>query len=281
MLFAGSILAYPVSLLTGLDEGVPSRTPQVIGLLFALVYLRTVSPLSWQTIGLRSAAGNGAGQLARGFMAGVLIVSALAASLYLLGLHAVIPGRDYDSAAIALLILKALVTGFAVAVFEEILFRGALLGGLLRRSRHATTAVIVVSAVYAAVHFLDYPPPAANETLNWLTGPARFGEVIANMFKPETLDAFLTLFTLGILLGMMRVRNGNIILCIGLHAGIVAMIKISRYFLAYRDGSGLDFLVSVHDHRLGLLAFLWLFTACLVYHVSGKLASPADRPRTP
>lgn len=280
------MLAYPVSLLTGLDESttfndIAIRATQVIGLLFALAYLWFVCPLSRQTLGWRTRAGNGPLTLALGFIAGILIVSALAASLYLLDIHAVIPGRDYSAAAIALLILKALITGFAVAVFEETLFRGALLGGLLQRTRHVAAAVVTVSAAYAAVHFLDYPPLAAGEPAGWLTGPARFADVIAGMFKPETLDAFLALFTLGVLLGMMRVRNGNIILCIGLHAGVVAMIKISRYFLAYREGSDFDFLVSMHDHRIGYLAFLWLGIATLVYYISGTMKQSTNGTHSP
>lgn len=286
VLFAGSVLAYPVTLLTGLEEGttfndIAIRTTQVIGLLFALAYLHFACPLSRETLGWRTRIGNGPGQLARGFIAGVLIVSALVASLYLLDIHALIPGRDYSAAAITLLLVKALAAGLAVAVFEETLFRGALLGGLLNRTRHAASAVFAVSAAYAAVHFLDYPPLTANETVNWLTGPTKFAEIIINMFKPETLDAFLALFTLGLLLGVMRLRSGNIILCIGVHAGIVATIKISRYFLAYREGSGLDFLVSVHDHRLGYLAFLWLVIAILVYYVSGKMNQTIKKEHSP
>lgn len=268
MLFAGSLLAYPLSLLfpEAAFHDLAIRATQLAGLLFALAYLHTARPLSRAALGWQSADGNGPLRLLQGFVTGIAVLAALAASLYLLGIHEVIPGRDYSTGAIGLLIVKALITGLAVGLFEETLFRGALLGGLLRRTPSAVTAITVISLVYAAVHFIDYPPLAEGEAAGWLSGPARFAGVLAGLFQPRNLDALLALFMLGVLLGLMRLRDGDILRCIGLHAGVVAMIKVSRYGLAYREGSGLDFLVSAYDHRIGLLAFLWLALATLVYY---------------
>lgn len=246
------------------------RATQIAGLIFALAYLHSSVRLSWRSLGWLGADGNAAILVLRSFIAGAAIMAGLAASLYLLGIHVPVPGRDISLSAIGILIVKALITGFAVAAFEETLFRGALLSGLLRRSRHAAAAVVVVSLVYAAVHFIDYPALSADEAAGWLTGPRRFAGVITGLFEPETLDAFLALFTLGLLLGWMRLRDGHILRCIGVHAGLVATVKISRYFLAYEDGSRFDYLVSSHDHRLGYLAFLWLLIATLVYYVLDK-----------
>lgn len=230
--------------------------------------------LSWENLGWHSRDRNGLILLLQGFVSGIIIVTVLMLSLYLLGIHVPVPGHDYSLQAIVTLIAKAVVTGLLVAVFEETLFRGALLGGLLHRTRNAWTAVITISLVYAAVHFIDYLPLSADETVTWVSGPERFISVLINLFDPATLDAFLALFMLGILLGWMRVRDGHIFRCLGLHAGLVAMIKISRYFFTYQEGSRFDFLVSSHDHRLGYLAFMWLLFATLVYYTYGKAKNP-------
>lgn len=264
---------------TSFDD-IAVRCTQVAGLLFALAYLHYYCGLSRHSLGWASRNRAATRELLQGFGFGVLILIALSASLYLLGIHAPVPGRDYGVAALGLLLLKAVVTGVAVALFEETLFRGALLGSLLQASGRAGSAVLSISLVYAAVHFIDYPPLEAGAGPGWLTGADRFPVMLGGLFDPDTLDAFLALVMLGILLGLMRLRDGGILRCIGLHAGLVAMIKIHRYFLAYREGSGLDFLVSDHDHRLGLLAFLWLAVATLVYYVAGHKRKQPRRNTT-
>jgi len=267
-LFAGSLIAYPLYRLlepsTGMsfDNAVIHAT-QLSGLVFALAYLAWMQPLSLKNLGLRPAGRRYLAPFLAGFAWGALILAVLIAGLVALGIQHPVPGRDTGAVAVLLLCLKAVLTGLAVGLFEETLFRGALQGGLTRRAGPAF-AVVVISLVYAAAHFIHYPPTAHP---GWLSGMRQFPSAYAAVFNPDTLDAFLALFALGLLLGLMRLRSGHIIACIGLHAGLVAMIKVARYFYRYAPGSRFDFLVSIHDRRLGWFACLILAAALLAYHL--------------
>lgn len=236
---------------------------QLAGLVFALAYLSWRQPLSRQSLGWRPADGRYLAPFLTGFAWGLVILAVLIAGLVALGIQHPVPGRETGPVAVTVLCLKAVLTGLAVGLFEETLFRGALLGGLMRRTAPAA-AVVVISLVYAAVHFIHYP---ATSHPGWLSGMHQFPAAYLAVFNPAMFDAFLALFVLGLLLGLMRLRSGNIIGCIGLHAGLVAMIKIARYFYRYTPGSRFDFLVSVHDRRLGYLAFLILSAAFAAYHL--------------
>lgn len=223
---------------------------------------------------MKTAHGNGAGNLFRGFAAGLVILALLILSLLLLGVYTPHPGHVMTWNAVALVVVKAVVTGLAVGLLEETLFRGALLPGLAART-NILTAVITVSLVYAAVHFIDYPPPASPDAVTWLTAPVLFPAAYSGIVNPGFFDAFISLFLLGLLLGLIRIRTGGIIQCIGLHAGIVTGVKLSRYFTQYVPDNRFNYLVSDYDHRLGWLAALWLAAAILVYHLLIARKRPA------
>jgi membrane protease YdiL (CAAX protease family) len=273
-LFAGALIAYPLYRILepftgmGFDNAVIHAT-QLAGLVFALAYLAWRQPLSRQSIGWRPADGRYLAPFLAGFAWGVVILAILIAGLVALGIQHPVPGRDTGPAAVTVLCIKAVLTGLAVGLFEETLFRGALLGGLMRRTGPAF-AVVVISLIYAAVHFIHYPATAHP---GWLSGPRQFPAAYLAIFNPAILDAFLALFVLGLLLGLMRLRSGHIIGCIGLHAGLVAMIKVARYFYRYTPGSRFDFLVSIHDRRLGYLALLILAAAFVAYHLRTRTAA--------
>ena len=262
------MLAYPLYLLLGLFGGmefnaVIMHATQICGLVFVLAYLARVRPLSSQSLGLSPAGGRGLARFLSGFAWGVVILGCLIAILVLLGIYHPVPGRDTGPAAVLTLCGKAVLTGLAVGLFEETVFRGAMLGGLAPRTGPAT-ALVTVSLVYAAVHFIHYP---ATADPGWLSAAGQFPGAYLAIFNPAMVDAFLALFVLGLLLGLMRLGSGDIIACIGLHAGLVVMVKISRYFYRYTGGTPFDFLVSVHDRRLGYLALLLLCIATTVYYL--------------
>lgn len=241
------------------------KTTLLCGLVFSFAYLRGAMNLSFTTLGLKIPQGNYIENFLKGFVAGLVILSLLILSLLQLDVYILHPGRNITLASLSILITKALFTGLAVALIEETLFRGALFAGLMQRS-NAVTAAIVISIVYAAAHFIDYPPPASPADINWLTAPAMFTTAYAGIFSTRILDAMIALFLLGILLSLIRIRSGHIILCIGLHAGLVAAIKLSRFFTQYVTASEYSFLVSVYDHRLGWLATSWLVLATVLYY---------------
>ena len=127
------------------------------------------------------------------------------------------------------IVRKALPTALVVSVLEEILFRGILLGIFLRVMRPGL-AVLSISLLFALVHFLE-PPPGVKvpdpEALD--AGFVLLGQILGRLLEPSDLvGRFLTLFAVGAILALARLRTGSLWLPIGLHAGWVFAYQLFK-----------------------------------------------------
>ena len=113
---------------------------------------------------------------------------------------------------------KVLLAAISVPFIEEAFFRGIVLGLLIRTGRKLLS-VLVVSALFAAVHFLK---GSERETavVTWTSGFQSIGDAFAGFGDPMmVLSAFATLFLIGCILADARVLTRSLWLPIGLHAG--------------------------------------------------------------
>ncbi|MFM7433175.1 MAG: CPBP family intramembrane glutamic endopeptidase, partial [Gammaproteobacteria bacterium] len=69
----------------------------------------------------------------------------------------------------------------------------------------------------------------------------------------DIIDAWLALFAVGVLLGMVRALTGNIAACIGLHAGWVWIISVLRETSQPDETNRWRFLLSQFDGVVGWL----------------------------
>jgi membrane protease YdiL (CAAX protease family) len=270
-LFAGALLAYPLFLITGLFtetqfSSVIMKSTQLCGLVFSLLYLKYSDQLTLENIGLKAGSHQLMPQFGTGFIGGLLLFAGLALALFAFGIYGINTGRDLGLPAIVKLLIGAVLTGLAVALFEETVFRGALLQGL-RKQVGMNRAVLTISLIYAATHFIDYPEPVDPASIGWSTAVQLFIPAYLGIFSLQTIDALLALFVLGLLFAFVRIRNRNLFQCIGLHAGVVAGVKLFRYFAEYRPDNTWSFLVSTYDYRLGWLACGWLLFVTIAYFV--------------
>jgi len=122
---------------------------------------------------------------------------------------------------------QALIPALVVSGVEEWLFRGLLLGLWLRVARPAT-ACIGTSLVFAFVHFLA--PMSETDVVDptsAVAGLHHLWSILLHFAEPRFLAAdFLTLFTVGWILAMARLRTQRLWLSIGLHSGWVIAFKI-------------------------------------------------------
>ena len=118
------------------------------------------------------------------------------------------------------IIFIALLTAAFVGTVEEILFRGAVFGGL-RRLLNWPVAMVVSSMIYALTHFLQKTDIAGPVT--WASGfvllPRMFD---LNAFFP----LFLNLTFVGIILALAYQSTGNLYFSVGLHAGWIFVLKL-------------------------------------------------------
>ncbi len=89
----------------------------------------------------------------------------------------------------------------AAPIFEELFFRGFLMTGLSRSFVRPAGAVLITSALWAAIH-LQYE-----------------------------LYILMIIFIMGVLLGIARLRSGSVLLTIGLHSlfNLVAIVEVAIY----------------------------------------------------
>ncbi len=129
-------------------------------------------------------------------------------------------------------LLNATWAAVAVAILEELVFRGALFG-LLRQAMPWPAAVVVSSAVYAAVHFIQKGETAM--PVHWYSGLALLWQMLCH--PPSMIPDFLTLLAAGSILALSYQRTGALYFSIGLHAGWIFWVK-SYGFLLQPTGAG-------------------------------------------
>jgi membrane protease YdiL (CAAX protease family) len=194
-------------------------------------------------------------ELAVGLALGVLSMGAVVGLMAALGLldwtRAALP----TTGAVARLIAASALSGLAVALIEETFLRGAMYTAIARESG-ARTAVLLSSLLYAATHFFGKYHIAAAQVTPW-SGVALLGGSLGAFAHPAAiLDAFMALFGVGVLLGLVRVATGNIAACIGLHAGWVWVMLVAHELSAPRSGAPLGFLLSRFDGFVGWLVLI-------------------------
>jgi membrane protease YdiL (CAAX protease family) len=189
-------------------------------LLFALIglwpLLRSLGATSARDVGLITPVGQWK-NLGLGVLLGLLSLAIVAGLALGLGARELNPKFAVEK------VLEALLGATAVAVLEEILFRGAFFGSL-RKAFHWTIALVVSSMIYAIVHYLE----SAKEVgpITWLSGLELLPGMLRNFTNWQAvIPGFFNLTLAGMLLGLAYQRTGNLYLSIGLHAGWIFWIR--------------------------------------------------------
>ena len=155
---------------------------------------------------------------------------------------------------------KIVLAAISVPFIEETFFRGLVLGILLRSGRKLLS-VLVVSALFAAVHFLkgSERDPAI---VTWTSGFQSIGDAFAGFGDLiMVLAAFATLFLIGCILADARMLTRSLWLPIGLHAGWIfasgTFSWLVRRHMVALPWLGKNLLVGIIP--LGLAAVTWIF----------------------
>ncbi len=139
---------------------------------------------------------------------------------------------DYDSAGVTILyIIKYALIGCLIGVIEEILFRGFVLQSFLE-SMSLPVAVCACSLIYSMLHFFE-----ADVFVSTGFQPFVGFVTIAQFFKPIFFEFFINipaiigLFLVGVVLSYAFIKTKSLYLSIGLHTGMVFMMKADGMFL--------------------------------------------------
>lgn len=217
----------PADLLHGLAgqvQGMPfhrylSRSLQVSGVVLLVPLLQSMRIRSLREFGLLPNPRPWK-DFVIGLFAGCFCMGLLAPLLLLFGFY--VP-RPETLSLMSHALPRILVTALTVALLEEFLFRGVLLG-FLRQIMIAPMAVIVSALLFAAVHFFNVPSglPAGVDAAcspHWWSGLAMLGSVASALPSAGVLFwAFSTLVAAGLILGWLTVRTASLHPAIGLHS---------------------------------------------------------------
>lgn len=162
---------------------------------------------------------------------------------------------------------KIVAPALGASLMEEWLFRGMLLGLWLRFAR-PWAACALISIFFSFIHFLKLPDGAeiANPA-SMLAGFELLGKILYHFTEPLFfITDFATLFVVGMILAMARVRTRALWFSIGLHAGWIAAFK--GFNLLYRPAENHPFHPwGVGDTlRSGLFPMLTLGVTAVVCH---------------
>lgn len=163
--------------------------------------------------------------------------------------------------------LSALIVPF----IEEPLFRGLILGVLLRAST-VPVAMFLSSAIFSILHFLKAPQNTST-VVTWTSGFASIANAFTQFADPLlVLAAFTTLFLLGWILADARVRTQSLWLPIGLHAGWIfvsaAFNKIAHRELLALPWIGKSLLVGLAPLCVALVS--WAMVRAWLKHVESR-----------
>lgn len=168
-----------------------------------------------------------------------------------IGLGWVKVGSRYKTATAVRKVARSLLTPLPLAFVEEAVFRGLLLDQLLRAlpGRSGVLLALIISAgIFAAVHFLRAQ-------------------------KRVVLPA-IGLFALGLILGIAYIVGGySYWLPVGIHAGGVLFIQVSRPFVEYRGPAWLIGYSSYPICGLFGLTSMALYTAAISYAIQGSASN--------
>jgi uncharacterized protein len=278
-LVVAAALTYPAWLLVGTVSVEPvHRVMNRVAMLLALLGLIVLT----RRLGLSNRAALGYGvpqrqfteQLATGWFAGVGLMLPLVGLLFALDIRQMKPGFDAN---LVTLLGGAILSGLTVAFIEETFFRGVLFTAVARTSG-AVAAVVAPSLLYAALHFLGGRLRVPADEVSWVHGFTVLGNLFERYAEPLTfVDSFLALFTLGVLLSLVRLRTGSIAACIGIHAAGVCTIAIVRRATVVNGDAPYAELVGTYDGVIGWAALAWIALIVAAYaYWSGKRAATSQ-----
>lgn len=219
-------------------------------------------------------------EAALGLVLGVATMLPIAFIMMGLDLRVLREGLDPANVPWVSLAIGGLATGITVALIEETFLRGAMHTAIERESG-ARLAILLTALLYSSVHFVGryrIPP----EELGPDSGLRHVLGTLADFATPlDIADAWLALFAVGVLLGMVRTLTGNVAACIGLHAGWVWVISFLRETSRPDEGNPNRFLLSQFDGVVGWLVLAWTLVIGAVlwrFYAARREISPRTLP---
>ncbi len=235
-----------------------NRSFLILGLIGLVPFLRAAGLDSLRSVGLTRRP-DGLSQAGWGFVLGLVSLACVVLIVLVLGGRGA--ANDRSVGAVLVHSLKAAGTALVVAPLEEVFFRGALFGAL-RKTFHWTLALVVTSAIYALLHFLERA--SGPDPVGWSAGFLVLVQMLAGFSDVQKLiPGFFNLTVAGMILGLAYQRFGSLHFSIGLHAGWIFWLK-TYGFITVETTTGGAWFFGTGKLINGWLAFIVLVVVLAV-----------------
>ena len=250
-----------------------NRSLLILALVGMWPLVRSFGMVSRESIGLWGA-GKARRSLGVGFLLGLASLAAAGIAALLLGGRTINP--EPGLAEWMRRLSSAFVSASVVAVLEEVLFRGAIFGAF-QRAWSFRSSLILSSAIFAVVHFLERPASPAE--VHWGSGFSTLAAMCAGFLEPwKLVPGLINLFLAGAVLAMAYRRTSSLYFPIGVHAGWIFWGKM--YLFGTRSTAQGDFLMGGGRLFDGWLALIVLACVAPAVHVLTPSEVNGDWERT-
>jgi len=161
-------------------------------------------------------------RLLGGFSLGLASLAVVAGVSVLSGVRQLAP--EVAPGEVTRKLLAGALTAVSVSLIEETLFRGAIFGAF-RQVTHWINALLISSAIYAILHFLESAKQVGE--VHWYSGLALLPRMLRGFADVERIvPGFFNLTLAGALLAFAYQRTGTLYFSIGLHAGWIFWLRV-------------------------------------------------------
>ncbi len=275
-----ALAAYPISQWLSADFGLARIINRItLGLLvLGILPMRRWLDLSAFEMGFTMRMTTFAVQLTKGFALGLIILGIVITTLIALKVRIVLPALIDLPGKLSHELYASLRTGIIVAFLEETLFRGLLFGALLKYGS-IRSAVLITAVFYASLHFIHGRGVSVPEKIEWTSGISMIPDALSELFNVTNFDSFLALFFVSVFLTSVRLgTTAGIGYCIGLHAGWVFILRLTKTFTAVSPNTEWGFLIGQYDGVIGYLVAGWLLAWSALFFLflrpKGNLETP-------
>ncbi|MDC0435350.1 CPBP family intramembrane metalloprotease [bacterium] len=279
-LISGAAISYPVyeflSNWMELDfERVANRCVLIAAILFFVALCKKINFSAGCDLGYSTDKRQFYTDIVKGIGLGVLIMSTIAVGLLITNNRIIDTIWGLSALNIISILASGLISGLMIALLEETLFRGAMLSAI-RRESTAFIAITVTSFFYALVHFIQPEIQLDSNSLDWTSGFVLLKYALANLANVSQIaDSLIALFLAGVLLSIVRLRTNRIAICIGIHAGWVLVIQVTKRITDSNSDSEFAFLTGSYDNVTGYLAAVFLIFIIVLY-LNRTIQEPAS-----
>jgi membrane protease YdiL (CAAX protease family) len=244
------------------------RSVLLAAFLLLIPLWRWIGPGRLQNLGLHKNPRR-IGHFLGGFLITAGTISALGACLLGLDICELKDPLPWD------LLPSILLTAISVALIEEVLFRGAILG-LVRQTIPTVPAAIFVSGLFSIVHFLN-PAREQIAVVHWYSGFELLPHAFWKFSDPLlVLGGFTTIGILGLILAHATIRTCSLWLGMGIHSGLIfgkmGFNKVTKKIHDITPWFGGDITVGIGSVLVLLLLWFLIWTIYLRVEPDSNLA---------